>query len=279
MADGIGAHGGNFYRADGNLQALLRRSARWLSEDDGERLSDFGAWAATAVDEQADYTNRFAPPLLETLDEGGRARSAVRHNPLYAAVHREVYERGIVGLNYGRAPRPYALTFAMGYLLAQADISVHCPATLTGAVAHVLDRFAPKTLRDAWLPALVRMDGGPPAAAPGSPRNRAAAMSAPPGPSRGTPTAASSSAASNGSPAMSTAGSRSPSPGRRAHRAAAAGSASISCPRFVRTARPTATASGGSRRSSARAASRQGRSTWRRRMRWRWRRRRTGCGR
>ena len=160
MADGIGAHGGNFYRADGNLRALLRRSAQWLSEDDAARLSDFGAWAATAVDEQADYTNRFAPPLLETFDQSGRARSAVRHNPLYAAVHREVYERGIVGLNYGRAPRPYTLTFAMGYLLAQADISVHCPATLTGAVAHVLDRFAPKTLRDAYLPALVRMDGG-----------------------------------------------------------------------------------------------------------------------
>ena len=159
MADGSGGHRGNFYRADGNLQALLRRSARWLSEDDAARLSDFGAWAATAVDEQADYTNRFAPPLLETFDQGGRARSAVRHNPLYAAVHREVYERGIVGLNYGPAPRPYTLTFAMGYLLAQSDISVHCPATLTGAVAHVLDRFAPKTLRDAYLPALVRMDG------------------------------------------------------------------------------------------------------------------------
>ena len=159
MVDGIGGHGGNFYRADRNLQALLRRSAPWLTGKDDERLSDFGAWAATAVDRQADYTNRFAPPVLETLDEGGRPRSLVRHNPLYAAVHREVYERGIVGLNHGPAPRPFTLTFAMGYLLAQADISVHCPVTLTGAVAHVLARFAPKPVRDAYLPTLVRMDG------------------------------------------------------------------------------------------------------------------------
>ena len=159
MADRIGGHGGNFYRADANLRALLRRSAPWLTEEDGERLSSFGAWAATAVDEQADYTNRFAPPVLETVDEDGRPRSMVRHNPLYAAAHREVYERGIVGLNYGPGPRPYTLTFAMGYLLAQSDISVHCPVTLTGAVAHVLDRFAPETVRDAYLPALVRMDG------------------------------------------------------------------------------------------------------------------------
>ena len=159
MADGNGGLGGNSYRADWNLQALLRRSAPWLSEEDDERLSRFGAWVATAVDEQADYTNRFAPPVLETLDEGGRPHSVVRHNPLYAAVHREVYERGIVGLNYGPERRPYTLTFAMGYLLAQSDISIHCPVTLTGAVAHVLDRFAPEPLRDAYLPSLVRMDG------------------------------------------------------------------------------------------------------------------------
>ena len=159
MAEGIGGVGGNVYRADRNLQALLRRGAPWLTEEDAERLSDFGGWVATAVEEQADYTNRFAPPVLETLDENGRPRSVVRHNPLYAAVHREVYERGIVGLNYGPEHRPYTLTFAMGYLLAQSDISVHCPVTLTGAVAHVLDRFAPEAVRDAHLPALIRMDG------------------------------------------------------------------------------------------------------------------------
>ena len=159
MADRMGGVGGNVYRADRNLQALLRRSAPWLTEEDAERLSSFGGWVATAVDEQADYTNRFAPPVLETLDEGGRPRSVVRHNPLYAAVHREVYERGIVGLNYGPERRPYVLTFAMGYLLAQSDISIHCPVTLTGAVAHVLDRFTPEAVRNAYLPALVRMDG------------------------------------------------------------------------------------------------------------------------
>ena len=38
----------------------------------------------------------------------------------------------------------------MGYLLSQADISVHCPVTMTGAVAYVLDKFAPKDVRDAY---------------------------------------------------------------------------------------------------------------------------------
>lgn len=159
MAERTDRHRENVYEADANLQALLRRRASWLTQADAERLARFGAWVATEVEAQADYTNRFAPPVLETLDEGGRARSAVRHNPLYAAVHREVYAHGVVGLNHGPGRRPFALTFAMGYLLAQADIAIHCPVTLTGAVAYVLDRFAPAAVRDTWLPGLVRMDG------------------------------------------------------------------------------------------------------------------------
>ncbi len=159
MAERTDRHRENVYETDENLKALLRRRAPWLTEADAERLERFGAWVATEVEAQADYTNRFAPPVLETLDEGGRPRSAVRHNPLYAAVHREVYARGVVGLNHGSGRRPFALTFTMGYLLAQADISIHCPVTLTGAVAYVLDRFAPAGVRDAWLPGLVRMDG------------------------------------------------------------------------------------------------------------------------
>jgi alkylation response protein AidB-like acyl-CoA dehydrogenase len=65
----------------------------------------------------------------------------------------------MVGLNYGLSPEPFLLTFVMGYLLSQADISVHCPVTLTGAVALVLDRLAPAELRARWLPPLTRMDG------------------------------------------------------------------------------------------------------------------------
>jgi hypothetical protein len=73
--------------------------------------------------------------------------------------HRQVYEHGIVGLNHGPSAEPFLLTFAMGYLLAQSDISLHCPATLTGAVAYVLGRLAPPALRDRYLPDLIRQDG------------------------------------------------------------------------------------------------------------------------
>ncbi len=149
----------NHWRTDANLRALLRRRAPWFTPEDSERLDGFGAWVAGAVEAQANHTGRHAPPVLEVREDGGTPRTLVRHNPLYAAAHREVYERGIVGLNHGNARRPFALTFVMGYLLSQSDISIHCPATLTGAVAYVLDRFAPEPLRHAFLPALTRMDG------------------------------------------------------------------------------------------------------------------------
>ena len=47
----------------------------------------------------------------------------------------------------------------MGYVLAQADISLHCPVTLTGAVAYVLASHAPEAVRQRFLYDVVRMDG------------------------------------------------------------------------------------------------------------------------
>ncbi|HEX8813342.1 MAG TPA: acyl-CoA dehydrogenase family protein, partial [Terracidiphilus sp.] len=47
----------------------------------------------------------------------------------------------------------------MGYVLAQADISLHCPVTLTGTVAYVLGSHAPEALRQRFLDDVVRMGG------------------------------------------------------------------------------------------------------------------------
>jgi len=149
----------NFYLTDANLQRLLRRIAPTLAGRWAQQLADFGAWVATEVDAAAAYTDRFAPPILEARDHDGDLQTRVISNPRYDAVHHQVYDWGIVGLNHGPSAEPFLLTFAMGYLLAQADISLHCPATLTGAVAYVLDRLAPPELRDRYLPDLIRRDG------------------------------------------------------------------------------------------------------------------------
>lgn len=123
-----------------------------------DRLSDFRDWVLTEVDAQANYTDRYAPPALETYDRDGNVRNRIVANPLYDAQHQEAYRRGIIGLPYSEGA-PHLISFAMGFLLSQADISLHCPVTLTGAVAYVLGYHADTSLRSKYLQDVTRMDG------------------------------------------------------------------------------------------------------------------------
>lgn len=159
MNDSPTVRGQNLYARDRNLQRLLTRSFGDDLKQWAPTLDSFGAWVGDAVDIQAEHTHRAAPPMLEPYDRHGRLTNHIRHNPLWDQVAREVYERGAIGLNYGPTPAPYTITFAIGYLLSQADVSLHCPVTMTGAVAYVLDRFAPADMRARYLPELVRTDG------------------------------------------------------------------------------------------------------------------------
>jgi len=121
-------------------------------------LADFHAWVSTEVEAQANYTDRYAPPALETYDRNGEVANRIVLNRWYDEQHAELYRRGIVGLPYAENA-PHLLSFAMGYALSQFDISLHCPATLTGAVAYVLGSHAPDAVRQRFLYDVVRMDG------------------------------------------------------------------------------------------------------------------------
>ncbi|MBB6252588.1 acyl-CoA dehydrogenase family protein [Nitrospirillum iridis] len=156
------ARGTNLYIDDINLQRLLERRAPEELRRNEERLADFGAWAGGPLDEQAEYTDRHAPPRHTPQPYGpnGHQGGAIVFNPRYLACHAEAYARGAVGLPYqkGSSGRHLAC-FTLGYLLSQADVSIHCPVTMTGAVAHVLNTIAPDAVRDRFLPDLIRMDG------------------------------------------------------------------------------------------------------------------------
>ena len=123
-----------------------------------DRLVDFRRWVLTDVDAQADYTDRYAPPALQTYDRDGNVINRIVANTDYDAQHQETYRRGIIGLPYSEGA-PHLVSFAMGYLLSQADISLHCPVTLTGAVAYVLGYHADAALRTKYLHDVTRMDG------------------------------------------------------------------------------------------------------------------------
>ncbi|HYD18019.1 MAG TPA: acyl-CoA dehydrogenase family protein [Patescibacteria group bacterium] len=152
--------GENFFEKDLNAQRVLERIAPDMLARNFERLKDFGAFVGAALDEQAAYSDRHAPPELQTHNKNGEKKSRVLFNPKYEAAHQEAYKRGAIGLAFAdKDPEPHLLSFTMGYMLSQADISVHCPVTMTGAVAYVLDKFAPKDVRDEFLHEMTRMDG------------------------------------------------------------------------------------------------------------------------
>jgi len=122
------------------------------------KLRDFREWVLTEVEAQANYTDRYAPPSLQTYDRNGELVNRIIANSQYDAQHQEAYRRGIIGLPY-KESAPHLLSFTMGYLLSQSDISLHCPVTLTGAVAYVLGYHASKQLRSEYLHDVIRMDG------------------------------------------------------------------------------------------------------------------------
>ena len=122
------------------------------------QLAEFRDWVLTEVDAQANYTDRYAPPSLETYDRDGEIVNRIVANRWYDEQHAELYRRGIVGLPYSEGA-PHLLTFTMGYILSQADISLDCPVTLTGSVAYVLGAHAPDAVRRQYLHDVVRMDG------------------------------------------------------------------------------------------------------------------------
>ncbi len=135
---------------------LIARAPRMASCS--SQLAEFHDWVNTEVDPQANYTDRYAPPALETYDRNGEVVNRVVLNRWYDEQHQELYRRGIIGLPYAEKA-PHLLTFTMGYLLSQADISLHCPVTLTGAVAYVLGSHAPDAVRQRFLYDVIRMDG------------------------------------------------------------------------------------------------------------------------
>ena len=159
MSPEASLRGQDFYALDGNLRAELDRRDPALAQRWGETLGDFGRFVGGPVDTAAEYTDRHGHPTLTPYDRDGELVNHVVTNPAWQQVSREVYAKGAVGLNYTDDPAPYLVTFAMGYLLSQADTSLHCPVTMTGAVAYVLNRFAPQRVKDQYLHWLTRMDG------------------------------------------------------------------------------------------------------------------------
>lgn len=150
----------NLFDNDTNLQRKLASIAPDMLARNLDAFKSMGELAGGPLDEEAEYSDRHAPPKLETHNKHGEKKSRVIFNPKYEELHAEIYKRGIIGAAFReKDAEPHLFSFAMGYLIAQANTSIHCPVTMTGAVAYVLDKHAPKEIRDEWLHEVTRTDG------------------------------------------------------------------------------------------------------------------------
>lgn len=154
----------NFYDLDDNLKSFLQRVSPDLLKRQEARLRDLGQWVGGELDEQAAYSDRHAPPeLVSTLSASGKPGERVNKvvfNAQYEAAQVEIYKRGVIGLAFeGQNPEPHTLSFIMGYLLSHTDISTHCPVTMTGAVAYVVNKFGSDAVKKKYLHESTRMDG------------------------------------------------------------------------------------------------------------------------
>jgi acyl-CoA dehydrogenase len=89
------------------LTARVPRMAEYRA-----RMADFRDWVLKEVDAQANYTDRYSPPALETYDRNGEVVNRIVANRWYEDQHQELYRRGIIGLPYSENA-PHLLTFAM----------------------------------------------------------------------------------------------------------------------------------------------------------------------
>ena len=64
-----------------------RRVARIA--DYSRQLAEFHDWVRTEVDAQANYTDRYAPPALETYDRNGDLVNRIVSNRWYEEQHRD----------------------------------------------------------------------------------------------------------------------------------------------------------------------------------------------
>lgn len=152
----------NVWRTDAPGRALL--ADRWQGASFGEAdaaLSELGELTGTLIDEQAEYSDRHAPPRLESHDRDGQPANVVRYNPLYEEARRRVYSLGVVGRCYGDDALPPMFHFASVYVICQADTGLACPVTLTGATAHIVARYGTTTQQQRYLPGLAAREERP----------------------------------------------------------------------------------------------------------------------
>ncbi|MEX2245431.1 MAG: acyl-CoA dehydrogenase family protein [Dehalococcoidia bacterium] len=159
------AIGLNWYDVDPNLQQLVERLAAPEDRDFVERhLRNMGGVMGERIAARAEIVDK-NPPRLEKYDRWGEEVNEVVHHPAAIETKRDLWENGFIGLRWtdevrkmGSGKLPPVLSTGFSYFLSQAETGMLCAIGMTSSAAGIIDRHAPKEVRERFLPHLTTMD-------------------------------------------------------------------------------------------------------------------------
>jgi acyl-CoA dehydrogenase len=155
----LAARPSNFFEADDFLKEALAHhlgAARFARE--APALARFGEEAAGPIDALARESNRDENlPRLRRWDGIGPKRDEVIFHPAYDEIGQRVYRTGVIA-RYA-TPGEELVQLAYCFLLAQNGEAGHlCPLACTAGLVKILQATAPATVRERFLPGLLRED-------------------------------------------------------------------------------------------------------------------------
>lgn len=147
---------------DVNFERILKRinpdfhARRWAE------LLSFGAYVATTLKTQADYSDRVHPPVLtkEIVHpaQPGPRRGVVHLNDRYLAALQEPYIRKFFqGLTDEKNADRHLMLYCMQYLLG--DISTGCPPAMAHPVVNAILKHGTPEIKALYVAQLTRTDG------------------------------------------------------------------------------------------------------------------------
>lgn len=160
------AAGLNFYDADPNLAATLRRrlGSQWLTGAEA-LLREAGAVAGGELDRLARAAES-NPPRLVQYDRRGDRIDRVEYHPAYHEMEQIAFgrfalaamsHRPVLGLP---GPAPHLLKYALSYVLVQSEFGLFCPVNMTDSLARVLRLFGDERQRHVHAGRLTETDLG-----------------------------------------------------------------------------------------------------------------------
>lgn len=149
----------NFFTADANLRAVLRRvmgEARYTAFE--PRLTAFGAQAATALDAWAKQEDQIGShPKLDRYDGIGRRTEHIEFHPNHDAAGEIIWDSGILALQAetGKNTEQMALFYLLGH---NGEGGHSCSIACTAGLIRALQTVGDDALKAKYLPPLLSPD-------------------------------------------------------------------------------------------------------------------------